>query len=91
KGLYDAICGIFGLIEHGGRFAVLSFLSLEYRFVKVSFKEFATVCICPKQLPVCVCNHRATGKTVCKEKPSEQELSSNPRSASATLRVTEKL
>ena len=91
KGLYDAICGIFGLIERGGRFAVLSFHSLEDRIVKAAFKEFATDCICPKRIPVCVCNHRATGKTVCKEKPSEQEQTLNPRSASATLRVTEKL
>lgn len=91
KGLYDAICGIFGLIERGGRFAVLSFHSLEDRIVKAAFKEFATDCICPKQLPVCVCDHRATGKTVCKEKPSEQELEINPRSTSATLRVCEKL
>ncbi len=91
KGLYDAICGIFGLIERGGRLAVLSFHSLEDRIVKAAFKEFATDCICPKRIPVCVCNHRATGKTVCKEKPSEQEQTLNPRSASATLRVTEKL
>lgn len=91
KGLYDAICGIFGLIERGGRFAVLSFHSLEDRIVKAAFKEFATDCICPKQIPICVCNHRATGKTVCKEKPSEQEQAINPRSASATLRITEKL
>ncbi|MCH5165446.1 MAG: 16S rRNA (cytosine(1402)-N(4))-methyltransferase RsmH [Clostridiales bacterium] len=91
KGLYDAVCSIFGLIVRGGRLAILTFHSLEDRIVKSAFKEFATDCICPKQLPVCVCNHRAIGKTVCKQKPSELEQSQNPRSTSATLRVSEKL
>ena len=91
KGLYDAICGIFGLIERGGRLAILSFHSLEDRIVKAAFTEFATDCICPKRLPVCVCNHRAIGKTVLKEKPSQEEQQLNPRSTSATLRVSEKL
>ena len=91
KGLYDAICGIFGMIERGGRLAILTFHSLEDRIVKAAFKEFETDCICPKQLPVCACDHRAIGKTVCKEKPSAEEQSQNPRSTSATLRVCEKL
>lgn len=91
KGLYDAICGIFGLIERGGRMAVITFHSLEDRIVKAAFKEFATDCICPKRLPVCVCGHRAVGRNICKLKPSERELIENPRSSSSTLRVTEKL
>lgn len=91
KGLYDAICGIFGLIKSGGRLAVLSFHSLEDRIVKAAMTEFATDCICPKRLPVCVCGHRAIGKTVLKQKPSQDEQTKNPRSASATLRVSEKL
>ena len=91
KGLYDALCGIFGLIKSGGRMAVLSFHSLEDRIVKAAFNEFATDCICPKRLPVCVCNHRAIGRTVLREKPSEQEQQQNSRSTSATLRVSEKL
>lgn len=91
KGLYDAVVSIFGLIERGGRLCVLTFHSLEDRIIKAAFNEFATDCICPKRLPVCVCNHRAIGKTVCKVKPSEEEMKQNPRSTSATLRISEKL
>lgn len=91
KGLYDAICGIFGIIERGGRLSVISFHSLEDRIVKAAFKEFATDCICPKSLPVCVCNHRAVGKSIERVRPSADETEQNPRSASATLRVIEKL
>lgn len=90
-GLYGAVTDIFDMIESGGRLAVLTFHSLEDRIVKTAFRDFATDCVCPKQLPVCVCGHRATGKTVCRQKPSPDELRTNPRSASATLRITEKL
>ncbi len=91
KGLYDAICGIYSLIESGGRLAVISFHSLEDRIVKAAMREFSVDCICPKSFPVCTCNHRATGKPPCRIKPSAEELQQNPRSASATLRISEKL
>ncbi len=91
KGLYEAICGVFGLIEKGGRLAVISFHSLEDRIVKAAFKEFATDCVCPPSFPVCVCDHRATGKQISRIKPSDEEIKHNPRSESATLRVIEKL
>lgn len=91
KGLQAAIAGIFGLIERGGRLAVISFHSLEDRIVKNTFKDLATDCICPKSFPICVCNHRAEGKIISRERPSADELRNNPRSASATLRVIEKL
>ena len=91
KGLFDAIKSIFSLIKSGGRLCILSFHSLEDRIVKAAFSDFATDCICPKRLPVCVCNHRAIGKTVLKLKPSQQEQQQNLRSTSATLRVSEKL
>lgn len=91
KGLYDAVTDIFGLIERGGRLCVISFHSLEDRIVKSAFAELSADCICPKYLPVCVCGHRAIGKTIAKTRPTQEELDTNPRSASATLRVIEKL
>ncbi len=91
KGLYAAVTDIFGLIERGGRLCVISFHSLEDRIVKSAFAELSADCICPKYLPVCVCGHRAVGKTIAKIRPSQEELDTNPRSASATLRVIEKL
>lgn len=91
KGLYDAISGIFGLISSGGRLCVISFHSLEDRIVKAAFKEFSTDCICPKNFPVCVCDHHATGKIIARLRPSQTEQDTNPRSQSATLRIIEKL
>lgn len=90
KNLYSAIVDIFSLIERGGRLCVISFHSLEDRIVKAAFKEFATDCVCPKELPICVCGHKAIGKTIVRQRPIAEELNSNPRAKSATLRVIEK-
>ncbi len=91
KNLYDSIVDIFSLIERGGRLCVISFHSLEDRIVKAAYKEFSTDCVCPKSFPVCVCGHRAIGRQISRLRPTDEELEINPRSASATLRVIEKL
>lgn len=91
KGIESAINGIFGMIERGGRLAVITFHSLEDRIVKTAFGALATDCICPKSFPVCVCGHRATAKPVGRFRPTAQETNVNPRAKSATLRVIEKL
>jgi len=80
-------------LKPGGRAAVITFHSLEDRIVKRTFQRMAQGCICPKDLPVCVCGRRPrvkilTGKPVL---PGEEELTDNPRARSAKLRVAEKL
>jgi 16S rRNA (cytosine1402-N4)-methyltransferase len=81
------------LLRPGGRLGVISFHSLEDRIVKDTFKLYATDCICPPRVPICVCGHVATVRLLTK-KPliaSEEESTQNPRSRSAKLRVIEKL
>jgi len=88
-----AIPDAFGLLNKGGRLAVISFHSLEDRIVKNIFKELATGCICPPEFPVCTCNNKPKGKVITR-KPltaGEDELAANNRSRSAKLRVIEKL
>lgn len=80
-------------LKPGGRFAVISFHSLEDRIVKQTFKELIRDCVCPPNIPICVCGHKATIKMISK-KPitaSEEELKINSRSASAKLRIVEKI
>ncbi|MCG8529260.1 MAG: 16S rRNA (cytosine(1402)-N(4))-methyltransferase RsmH [Desulfovibrionales bacterium] len=80
-------------LKPGGRLAVITFHSLEDRMVKRMFKEESTGCICPKQIPVCICNHQPNIKLITR-KPvtaSQEELKVNSRSSSAKLRVVEKL
>ena len=75
-----------------GRLAVITFHSLEDRIAKNVFKELSTDCVCPKDLPVCVCNHKKSVKIVGKPKrASMTELNDNRRAKSATLRVVEKI
>ena len=82
-------------VEHlktGGRIAVITFHSLEDRIVKSTFKTLATDCICPKNFPVCVCNHKAQIKILGKQiTATDEEINKNPRAKSAKLRVAEKI
>ena len=79
-------------LKVGGRLAVITFHSLEDRIVKTTFKDLATDCICPKNIPVCVCGHRAQIKLLGRARtPSSQEIKNNPRAKSAKLRAAEKI
>ncbi|MCR5834440.1 MAG: 16S rRNA (cytosine(1402)-N(4))-methyltransferase RsmH [Selenomonadaceae bacterium] len=79
-------------LKTGGRLAVITFHSLEDRIVKETFKSLAQGCICPKNFPVCVCNHHATIKLLGKShKPTAEETQENSRAKSAKLRLVEKI
>jgi 16S rRNA (cytosine1402-N4)-methyltransferase len=81
------------LLCPGGRLAVISFHSLEDRIVKQAFKLASTDCICPPNVPVCVCGHKASVRLV-NRKPitaDAEQVAQNPRSRSAKLRIVEKL
>ena len=76
----------------GGRLAILTFHSLEDRIAKRTLKEMARGCICPPELPVCVCHHHPEIKLLGRpQKAGREELAENPRAKSAKLRVAEKL
>ena len=77
----------------GGRLAVISFHSLEDRIVKQFMRLESRDCVCPPRQPVCTCGHRATLIEVTRHpiRPKDDEISRNPRSRSARLRVAEKI
>lgn len=77
----------------GGRVAVISFHSLEDRIIKQTYQTLTQGCTCPRDFPVCVCGKKPILSLINKKPilPSEEELTINPRSRSAKLRVAEKL
>jgi len=84
---------ITSALNKGGRISIITFHSLEDRLVKQTYKALATGCICPPELPVCVCNNKPKLKIVTRKPilPSQTELEVNARSKSAKLRVAKRI
>jgi len=81
------------LLREGGRLAAISFHSLEDRRVKRFLADLAQGCVCPPELPVCVCGRTPQAELLTRKAiaPSAGELRENPRAGSAHLRAARKL
>jgi 16S rRNA (cytosine1402-N4)-methyltransferase len=81
------------LDDDGGRLAAISFHSLEDRMVKRFLAARARGCVCPPELPVCVCGHQPEAELITRRAiaPTAGEVTANPRSRSAHLRAARKL
>ena len=81
-----------GALSLGGRMAVLSYHSLEDRLVKRTFAAGAAD-RAPRDLPVVPENLKAELRLLTRgaERPDENETATNPRAASARLRVAERI
>ncbi len=83
----------WGLIEVGGRLGAISFHSLEDRRVKRFLADRARGCVCPPEIPVCVCGREPEAELITKRpvSPGTEELERNPRAGSAHLRAALKI
>jgi 16S rRNA (cytosine1402-N4)-methyltransferase len=88
-----ALPAAWELLREEGRFAGISFHSLEDRRVKRFLAARARGCICPPDLPICACGRVPEGELVTRRGvvPTEGELDANPRARSARMRVARKL
>jgi 16S rRNA (cytosine1402-N4)-methyltransferase len=91
--LDDALPTAWGMLPRGGRLATIAFHSLEDRRAKRFLAERARGCVCPPELPVCVCGREPEAELLTRRAiaPGPEEMATNPRSKSAHLRVAVKI
>ena len=91
--LENAMSKAVELLKVGGRLAIITFHSLEDRIVKNKFKDLATACKCPKDIPICVCGSVKKFEIITKKPiiPVDDELKNNNRAHSSKLRILERI
>lgn len=90
--LRSAIPAAIQALAVDGRLVVMSYQSLEDRFVKQVFTERTTAKV-PHGMPVIPAEHQPKLRLLTRgaETPTEQELDENPRSASVRVRALERV
>lgn len=72
---------------------VITYHSLEDKIVKDAFNSMADRCVCPPDLPTCMCGRKPILSIETKKPilPTDKEIEINSRSRSAKLRIAKKL
>ena len=91
--LPEALHSAFEVLQVGGKMGVITFHSLEDRIVKNTFRNWAKVCSCPPEQPICTCGGSPKVELLTRKPigPTEEEVKENSPSRSAKLRVIRKL
>jgi 16S rRNA (cytosine1402-N4)-methyltransferase len=93
EGLDQFVETAIDLLQRDGRFAAISFHSLEDRIIKQTLRRLAGQCSCPTRAPVCSCGARRAVEILTRRPvvPGQPEIDENPRARSAKLRSCRKL
>ena len=93
EGLGEFVESAVDLLIPDGRFAGISFHSLEDRILKRELRKLSGHCECPPRMPICSCGARKVVEVLTRRPvtPGDQEIDENPRARSAKLRAARKL
>jgi 16S rRNA (cytosine1402-N4)-methyltransferase len=93
EGLGEFVESAVDLLIPDGRFAGISFHSLEDRILKRQLRRLSGHCECPPRMPVCSCGARKVVEVLTRRPvaPGAGEIDENPRARSAKLRACRKL
>jgi 16S rRNA (cytosine1402-N4)-methyltransferase len=89
--LSEVLAKLPGLLGPGGVFVVIAYHSLEDRLVKRFIDREKRDCLCPPDLPGCVCGHEKVLKPLTKKavRATVEEEERNIRARSARLRAAQ--
>jgi 16S rRNA (cytosine1402-N4)-methyltransferase len=89
--LEGALDAAMARLKIGGRLAVITFHSLEDRIVKNAFRRMERPCVCPPELPICVCGRKSVARVITRKpiEATQDEVARNNRAHSAKLRCAE--
>lgn len=93
RALEEGLEGAVQVLRPGGRLVVIAYHSAEDRIVKNRFRDAARGCVCPPDVPVCICGRRPSLRVLTRRplRATEAEVARNPRARSARLRAAERL
>ena len=91
--LRKSLTSIKDVISKNGVIVCISYHSLEDKIVKKFMNELTSGCTCDPSIAICVCNNKESFKFPNKKKyyPNKEEIKTNSRAKSATLRYVIKL
>jgi 16S rRNA (cytosine1402-N4)-methyltransferase len=92
--LRRSLTAVIDCLKEDGRILVISWHSGEDRIVKQAFAEMSGKCICPPEVPDCVCKASSPSIELVTKKPvipTGREIAGNPRARSAKLRIARKI
>jgi len=90
--LADFLSTALRVLTPGGKLAIISYHSLEDRQVKRFFMQHEKGCVCPPDVPMCICGRQSELSVLTRKAvpPGETEIQNNPRARSAKLRIAQK-